>query len=244
MIRFLFLSIILLLNSCSTVERKNIQEYYVPSGTVRYFLPEVSTWHNYSQTASCFRRQVAKTLDFEQLKKNFGIEYEKAVQLQIGFNKERFDILNKTELAILPLREEERLFFSTSDKIQSNVKYFKPPKFKRVHIVWVDPTRNSPALQLSMKQFLASDIMALGFPVFVSLCMTSFELSRYVRSKFDIGTFRVIGFEALNQFNAESIRVPGEFIHLNRLFTRSTKLYFYSSTGLIPKEFIGKLRKL
>lgn len=244
MIRFLFLTFILLLNSCGTGERKNIQEYYVPSGTVKYFLPEVSTWHNYSQTASCFRNEVAKTLDFEQLDKNFGIKYEKAVQLQIGFNKERFETLKKTNSKVLPLREEERLFFSTSDKIQSNVKYFKAPQFSRVHIVWVDPTRNKPALQSSMRQFLSSDIMALGFPVFVSLCMTSVELSRYVRSKFKVGTFRVIGFEALNQFNDKSVRVPGEFIYLNELFKKKTKLYFHSSTGVIPKEYIGKLRKL
>jgi hypothetical protein len=244
MIKWFIFSILFFVSACGTGQRKNIQEYYVPSGTVKYFLPEVSTWHNYSQTASCFREEVVKTLDFEELKKSFGIEYEKAVQLQIGFNQERINTLKRTDSNILPLREEERLFFATSDKVQSNVKFFKAPKFSRVHVVWVDPTRNKPALQSSMRQFIASDIMALGYPVFVSLCMTSTDLSRYVRLKFKIGTFKVIGFEALNQFNQKSKRVPGEFIHFDELFPRKTKLYFHSTSGIIPKEFIGKFRKL
>lgn len=235
---------ILVVSSCSQVTRKNIDEYYVPSGTARYILPQVSTWFNYSQTAECFRDEVTKSLDYTLLKQSFGIDYERAVQLQIGFNLERYQTMQKAQVNVLPLREEERLFFSTSDKIQSNVSYFKAPKFGRAHVVWVDPAKQKPATLTTLKHFLSSDIMGLGFPVFVSLCMTSHELDRFVRNKLKIGTYKVIGFEALNQYNIGSERVPGQYLFLDQLFNSTTKLYFYSPTGKIPREYKGKFRKL
>lgn len=244
MIKYFLMLFFLTLFSCENISRKNIDEYYVPSGTARYILPQVSTWFNYSQTAGCFREQVTKSLDYTQLKKSFGITYDRAVQLQIGFNQERLLTMQQAQVKVLPLREEERLFFATSEKVQSNVNYFKAPQFDRAHLVWVDPAQQKPALLNTLKHYLSSDIMNLGYPVFLSLCMTSGELNRFVRRKLKVGTFRAIGFEALNQYNPSSERVPGQFLYLDELFKKSTKLYFYSPTGKIPREYIGKLRKL
>lgn len=244
MVRVIYLSILIFIVACGNVKRRNIDEYYVPSGTAKYILPEISKWYNFSESGQCFRSEVMKTLEFGALKKSFGIEYERAVQLQVGFNLERQKLIEQARINVLPVKDEERVFFSNSDKVQSNVKFVKVPSYDRLHFIWIDLALSKPAYLQKIKNFINSDKMDLGYPIFTSLCMSTKKLEAFVKKEFRVSSYRVLGFEVLNQFNANSERVPYMHVDLDQLMGRRKRMFFFSPDGKIPTEYKGRLRKL
>ncbi|MCR9204810.1 MAG: hypothetical protein NXH75_09545, partial [Halobacteriovoraceae bacterium] len=85
----------ILLTTCSTsikkdqpfgLQRRKVEEYFVSSGVVRYFLPEIPYWANFSESAECRRNESIKYLDLKMVRGSLSLSYEEAIQLQLMLN--------------------------------------------------------------------------------------------------------------------------------------------------------------
>ncbi|MGB0455168.1 MAG: hypothetical protein ACPGJV_15780, partial [Bacteriovoracaceae bacterium] len=101
MIRVIFRSItilfisMLLFKGCTSKPTKNIEKYYVPSGSAKYVLPEIPDWSNWSASGQCKRNFSTKYLDFASLKKSFAMSFSESIMLQASFNQLRENLLKK-----------------------------------------------------------------------------------------------------------------------------------------------------
>ncbi len=194
----------------SEMKRRNLSEYFVGSGIIKYFLPDLPQWSNFSQTASCKRSSSKRYLDYKNLRESFSLNYEQAVQFQYMFNQEYQRLKQKYKTDFLLLPNEENLFFRISDMVQGNIKEFKKPEFNRVHLVWIDPFINNNEDVKKLKKLMENKIMDEGHPVFISLCLDEFEFNLYLE-KNELGerNIRVIPYDMFSVFNEENLIEAG-----------------------------------
>jgi hypothetical protein len=219
-----------------------MDQYFVSSGVTRYFLPDLPKWANYSQSADCRRETNVRYFNVEKLRKSFAIDYVQALQLQLMFNVERTKLLNSSGLDALPLKDEEKLFFNVSEKIQSRVYTSRLPDFKRVNLVWIDQFIADKDNKNKLKKLMKSEAMMKGHPVFVSLCLSYSEVEQFLQ-KIGMGyqNIRIISFEMFSPYNGELLLENRLLINFNNLFFKEQKLYLYLPTKKRPIEFEGNL---
>lgn len=238
------------LSSCSqnqkddnpfSLKRRKVEEYFVSTGVVRYFLPEIPYWANFSEAASCRREKSIKYLDLKMVRGSLSLGYEEAIQLQLMLNTMIFDLKKEQHISHIPFKEEERLFFKASDRIQAGIKTFRAPSFKRIHLIWVDPFLKSTG---PLKKLMKRSSVGLGHPVFVSLCLTrrSFE-SWMVKNGFQNKNIRLLSYEMLSPYNLKGELDTKYHIFVDEIFGKEKKVYLYSPKGRnVPQVLEGSFK--
>lgn len=239
----------LFLTSCATTQadkqlkRRNLEAYFNSSGVVRYFLSDLPDWANFSQTAACHRSLSPRYFNISTLLKSYSYKYEQAVQLQYMFNVEANKLKKKTEAEFLPFADEEKLFFTLTDKIQAEIRTFRVPKYKRVNLIWIDPLLKSDKGQDQIVALLNSSDMDLGHPVMVSMCLNHFEFESFLGRKGMLNkNVRYIPYEMFSPFDSNGEKQPLFQINLEKIFKKDQNLFLYLPRGYFrPKELAGKL---
>lgn len=227
-------------------EKKAINEVYIPSGAEQYFLPELPAWANVSETADCRRLENIRFLDFNRLNKSYGLDLEKLIQLQLMFNnnlkkmKVDFDKIDRYSNA---KKDEELLFFNSLDKVQGGVKEFLAPEFKQIHLVWIDDFLADKARVTRLKNLLSSDSFAAGFPVFVSTCLSSREMERFLlENGLAEQNIKLVSSEFLTPFADDFNLDTHKVLQLGKIFKENQALFLYTTKNSLPVEFKGSLK--
>lgn len=245
--KFLLL-VILLISSCtnskSNLQRRNLDEYFVGSGVVKYLLPEMPSWSNFSQTGQCRRNKSTRFLDYKNLRQSFALSYEEASHFQHMFNIENAKLLKTVKKAkFIPFKDEENLFYSISDKVQAGVRSFVVPKFNRVHLVWIDYALSDNKELKALKRLLNKSLMKKGHPVFVSLCLSQEEMEKFlIDQKMNNMNIRLIPFELFSPYDQEGELGINFSLFFDRLFRAEQQLHLFLPDTLLPSEFIGNFK--
>lgn len=223
------------------LQRRKVDEYFVSSGVVRYFLPEIPYWANFSEAAECRRNNSIKYLDLKMVRGSLSLTYEEAIQLQLMLNTMFIDLKKQEHIEHIPFKEEEALFFKASDRIQAGIRTFRVPNFKKIHVVWVDPFLKNPA---GLKKFMASPQMDKGHPVFLSLCHTRGELNDWMANTgFVNKNIRLLSYEMLSPFNLEGDLDTKYHIYIDEIFGNDKKItLFISKSKNLPLVLEGKFQ--
>jgi hypothetical protein len=239
---------LLFLIGCSSTDadkhmkRRNLDEYFSGSGVVRYFLSDLPNWANFSQTASCQRSISPRYLNINTLISSYSYKYEEAIQLQYMYNVEMNKLKKRTEAEYLPFSDEEKLFFTLSDKVQADIRTFRAPKFKRVNFIWIDPLLKSKAGNEKLVSLLNGAAMDEGHPVLISLCLNHFEIEAYLSKRgLHNRNIRYIPYEMFSSYSVKGVQEPIFQLHIDQLFKKDQKLFLYIPKGSNkPSEFVGK----
>lgn len=244
--KLLLMTTLFLAFACQTanysgMQRRDLRQYYVSAGVERFFLPDIPDWMNVSQTAQCERISDIKFINLPKLQNNFKLTYSDAIQFQYYLNRERTSKKEFYQSDYLMLKQEETIFFDISDKIQSGILAFNPPKFKRVNLIWVDPAFTSEKKYNDLLKLMQSSEMDLGHPVFVSMCLDHIALKKFMLKSKTFGeNILMIPFDLFSVFSSEQKKLLNFSLEFNALFKDDQEIHLYSPTGKVPTEFLGK----
>lgn len=210
------------------LQRRKVEEYFMSSGVLRYFLPEIPFWANFSEAAQCRRQESIKYLDLNLVRGSLFLSYEEAIQLQLMMNTMLIDLKKKEHIEHIPFKEEEALFFKASDRIQAGIRTFRVPNFNKIHVIWVDAFLEKTQ---QLKQVMSSSKMDNGHPVFLSLCLTRRELEDWMASKgFNNKNIRLLSYEMLSPYDLNGELDTTFHIYINEIFGSDKKVKLF-----IPK---------
>ncbi|MBF0206022.1 MAG: hypothetical protein HQK53_03955 [Oligoflexia bacterium] len=255
------------INSSCELRNRSLNDYYQSSGAAEYFLPPLPAWANFNSSANCKRTHITRYLNIPNLRTSFNFSYIAAHQFQYLYNQLWFETqkkLNITEnsnssshnfisaltavnLAANSTREEERLFYNVKDNITANNLPFRPPTYSRVNLIWIDPivnelrknsTKNKGILERLMK-LINSDDSEQGHPVFISLCLFSEEIDKFITdNKLDSADVRIIPQEMFSIFSEKQEVLSGLQLNFDMLFQKSQQLFLYiPNTPNKPKSY-------
>lgn len=220
------------------LQRRNLEEYYVESGIVTYFLPILPQWANYSLEGSCRRARSMRYLDFQKMKSSFGFNYEQLVQFQLLYNSRVWSSLAISNLDFIPFKDAERFFFEVSDSVHAGNFLFRLPNYNRIHVIWIDDYLNSQSKIKKLKKILDSKDMTQGFPVFASLCMARIDLQKLIKTNgLDHGSYELLTYEMFSPYDSDFTTGLEPSINLDAFFGKKA-IYFYGKN--IPKVINGK----
>lgn len=231
--------IFFLILGCSTGELKrvNVEGYQNSSTIFKYFLPDIPLWANFSQTAQCQRNFRGKVFDFKQLEMDTSFNYKELIQFQYLYNIEYNRLLQSFGDDTPSVKEEEKLFYNVLANIRTGIYPFNPPKFQRVHLIWIDPylSDNKDFLNL-----IESNALVLGHPVFISLCLSHQEVVDLIkRNDLQNKDIRILSFEAFSPYDISLNNQKALRLNLNEFFEKNQKLIFYNPKDFTPNEFFG-----
>lgn len=235
--------LIIFLISCGTtprgkLEKRNIDEYYLGTGFVDYFLPQLPSWANYSSVASCRRDISVRYVNLEKLMNSLSFDYESALSIQNMFNNELNARVAQKHIDSLNLGDEEKLFYDVSQRVRQGQRTFKKPRYDRVHVIWLDSIDNPWRL----KKLLSSQKMSLGHPVLLSMCLSRSHMKVYLkRHGLDNKNIRLISTELLSPYTNKGELSTQMSLDLSELMKKK-KIYFFSrKRWLKPKQIKGQL---
>ena len=244
------MAVFVFLSSCSTptadqgVKRRRIDDYYVSSGSVKYFLPDLPIWANSSRSGACFKKTTTRFFQLDSLQSSFAMSYYQAIQFQILFNAIMQEKKGQSSQNFLDLRDEEKVFFETLEKTQAKFYRFDRPDYKRVHVIWIDSYFKEAKGIKKLRKFMSSAIMEKGHPVFVSLCHSYKELENLVKvNGFENDNIRILSNEAFSPFDNQKKLTPGVKVFFNNIFKKKQEIHFFAPSKNIPKEFQGKFKR-
>ena len=138
----------------SGFKRRSLENYFMPGGSVRYFLSELPDWINFSETGKCYRKTRGKFIKMNDFKHSFNLTYKESIQFQYDYNIKYQEWIKRSKRKRLSLEEEEKLFYQISENIQGGIKIFNPPAYKRVHLIWIDPILQNKAIKKRLKDLM------------------------------------------------------------------------------------------
>jgi hypothetical protein len=225
------------------LKKRNLGEYFQSSEVVRFLLPPLPEWANTSQAGRCARADSINYLKLDDLMTSFSLSYSQALQFQFMYNVEAKKLKEQSSIQYLPFKENEKLFHAVSDRIKANIFLFIPPKFNRVHLIWIDSAAEKSSELKKLKKLMASSQMNLGHPVFVSLCLNKSQLERFHSMNNFNNSVKLISYEMFSRFSTRGRMKSYESLNFSKFFNiRGLKLYLYQSNIKIPAEFIGKFK--
>lgn len=235
-----FLILFAFLFGCSNQNFKNrtIENYYQSSGVEKYFLTDLPHWANFSSEANCKRNYSIRFFDIEQIMKSFSIDFQTAIQIQATFNDDYNRLFENYKDKTIPLNDEQLLFFKSSEKVNSKINFFIPPKYKRIHLVWIDEMIKNNEDEKKLKTFLKSRVHDEGVPVLVSMCLTKKELEE----KFKEENFSSITSEMMSIYSSDGSIKNLLHFELDQFFTKDQQLYFYSKSKSNNNLFSGNIK--
>ena len=235
--------LLILVTSCASwvnpeYKPRKLEDYYISTGIEKYFLPEIPAWANFDQRAACFRSQNIRYFDLSALMKSYSLDYSSAIQVQAEYNAELFAFASDHSGKKPNLKEEELMFYRVSDKISGKINFFEAPKYKRIHLIWIDEVLDNENSLKKLKKFLTSSTSDKGAPVLVSFCLTKAELER----RYPDLAPKMITAEMFSIFESSGKRNPNFNLELENFFDSSQTVYFYSQKKIsINEMLIGKM---
>lgn len=235
-IKYLFF---LLIFACSTGELKrvNVEGYQNTSSIVKYFFPDLPLWANFSQTAQCQRNFRGKVFDFKKLEMDTSFDYKELVQFQYLYNIEYNRLLQSLGGDSPSVKEEEKLFYNVLANIRTGIYPFNPPKYKRIHLIWIDPYLHD---RKDFFKLINSDALVLGHPVFISLCLSHQEVVDLIK-KNDIQNkdIRILSFEVFSLYDVSLSPQNALRFDFHQFFENNQKLILFNPKDFVPNEFFG-----
>jgi len=223
------------------LKRRNVDEYFVSSGVIRYFLPEVPYWANFSEIARCRREEPIKYLNLDLVRGSLSLTYEEAIQLQLMLNLDIAKLKEQSHINHIPFATEESLFFKASEKIQAGIRTFRTPDFDKLNLVWIDPHLDNVN---KIKKLMGGGRMAKGHPIFLSLCLTYKGLESWMaKNDFANRNIRKMSYEVLSPYSLEGKLDTRYHIYLNELLgSKKVVNLFLDKDWNVPPLFEGKFR--
>jgi hypothetical protein len=231
-------------HSKALFKKRNIDEYYRSAVISKFFLSDIPRWLNFSESGQCFRDLPIKFFNFRKLKGSFGLSYKEAVHFQVIYNVYFRKALSKTTLKFLHLKEEEKIFFHSLEKVKAKNFLFQRPNYKVINLVWIDPiiAKNYKKGMRKLRAFLNSKKGSSGHPVLLSLCKSRYGLNKILKeNKLDHQNIKVISAEMFSVFNKDDKNVPFFSLDLDLLFRKNQDLNFFMLKGTKPREFDGRM---
>lgn len=225
-------------------QRRETDLFYRNSRFKDYFLPYIPNWANFSQGSKCHRYQAVRYFHLENMQKAFNFSFQKALLVQRQFNIDYFGALKNSNAKSLSLKEEEKLFQNIYSKVNSGLLKHDLPNYKRVHLIWIDPALFNDKYMNRLVSKMDVEPLNLGYPVFVSMCLSYHELTEVVK-KFNLSQYgaKLVTSEMLTVF---PLMAPNRrFMHIDfrKLFSGQQKIYFYTPYKNLPDEFLGTFTK-
>ena len=242
-----FCTCVLFVSSCtlfpdnSDLKRRNLGEYFQGSEAVRYFLPPLPDWANQSEAGNCKLSESIDYMRFDDLTTTYSLSYKQAIQFQYMYNIELDKLSQRASIDYIPFKEKEKLFYSVSDKIQSNIFLFIPPKFNRIHLIWIDHAIDNKKYRSELKKLMSRNEMNLGHPVFVSLCLNFKELKKfYEKNNFQEGV-KLVSAEMFSPYDQNGQMLAFRGLNFSEFFNKKNlNIFLYLPIKRKPKEFIGE----
>ena len=181
--KIVFLALFLM-SSCATTEKgmfkQDLDQVYIGSGIEKYFLPDTPTWANFSQESRCKRTEPIRYVNFKDMHLSYSMDYEQLVQYQLMLNQKLENYKISTGRKTVFLKDENYIIFNVHQQILGGGREFIAPKFKTIHLISIDDSLNDSVRLKKLKKLMSSDSMGQGHPVFVSMCLSSFELDQFI----------------------------------------------------------------
>ncbi len=232
------------LASCSlfyrdSMERRNVESFFVGHGITRYLLPRRPAWANRSFSGQCVRQSALQMFHMPLLRGSFFLTYQEAHQWQLSFNVE----LGQRQQTV-SLKGEEEIFFRASDQVLAGVYLFNPPEHRRVHLIWIDPLWRREGGKARLREIVSRPSMQRGHPVLVSLChpyrQVRDDLQQLGLGQADI---RLATFELFNPYSRERELLSYDSLNFSAFFKKEQELHFFLPKGEnLPREFVGRFR--
>lgn len=235
-----YLVLILFFIGCATSEeelqRRNVGEYFTGSGVVQYFLPDLPGWANTVASLSCQRQASVRFFDLSKLRQSFGLDYQQSLQFQLSFNIDR---ANRTSENSQSLIEEERLFYSVSERVQAGIVPFKIPKFNKINLIVIDSAMMNDIYVKSLKELLKSSQFQLAYPVFVSLCFSDMNARQFLSSINYDGQYSILPMSSLSPFDSLGKLHSTPMMNLKEFFGKDKNITLIEPRGISVKELTG-----
>jgi hypothetical protein len=235
-----FFLILFFIVSCSTqpLKSRTVENYFQSSGIEKYFLSEIPTWANLSETSGCFRNHSVRFFDIENMMKSYNYSFVESIQIQATFNNELEALKDKNKDKTIPMNDEQLLFFKASEKVSSKLNFFDAPTFNRINLVWIDSILKDKSEEKKLRTFLNSSVFDQGVPMLVSLCMTKSEVEKL----FPDFNYKILSAEMLSVFEVDGSKSPYFKLQIDKFFNEKQSLYFYSREKIFKNNnFIGKM---
>lgn len=226
---------------CSTTQEKglkqNLDQVYIGSGVERLYLSDLPAWANISTIGSCRRKEPVRYLNFENMYKSYSMNYESLIQFQYMLNRKFVSYKLSTGRPTIFLKDESFIMHNVHEQIIGGGRDFITPKFNRIHLIWIDQAVNNSKKLKKLKSVMYSAKMEKGHPIFVSTCMSSIEVEKFISlngfTKFGV---KIISQEMFTPYGAD-LKLAGNFTLNFSLLMPGKDLHFFGE--YLPKEFFG-----
>ena len=248
MFKFTLLVFLFLFISCSSsnvskgFEKREDGRFYSASAIQKFFLSPLPDWSNFSKTANCKKTFSPRYFNINELMNQLGLSYFDANQFQFLFNIEFEKKSRQLSLSKMTLKEEEDLFYKTYDAILAKNFPFKIPRFKKIHLIWIDPIIKNNEIS----SYVDSNMFNEGHPVLLSLCYNSHELDDFIEKRkiieFDL---RVLSYEALSIFSSDGSKQNSFIFDLDSFFPSDKEIILFIPKGeKVPDEFKNSFKSI
>tara|TARA_R110002049_G_scaffold121492_1_gene276225 strand:+ start:623 stop:1357 length:735 start_codon:yes stop_codon:yes gene_type:complete len=235
-----YLLLLIFLASCGTSDdesqRRNVGEYFTGSGVVQYFLPDLPVWAETVSSLGCHRESSVRFFDLNKLSQSFGLDYQQSIQFQISFNIDRAQRSLSNGLSLV---EEERLFYSVSERIQAGIMPFKIPKFKKINLIVIDPLMKDKSKIAAFKKMLATPTYLSAYPVFVSLCYSEKTARKLISDLNFDGEFSVLPMSTLSPFDSNGDLKSIPTLNIKDFFGKDKNITLIEPKGISIGELSG-----
>lgn len=232
--------LLFILIGCTTTEeelqRRNVGEYFTGSGVVQYFLPDLPSWADTIASLSCTREASVRFFDLNKLRQSFGLDYQQGIQFQLSFNIDRALRSSENSQSLI---EEERLFYSVSERVQAGIVPFKMPTFKKINLIVIDLAMMDDAKASSLKSLLKSPEFQSAYPVFVSLCFSDMKTRDFLTKINYLGEYSILPMSALSPFNKDGQLQPIPMMNLKEFFGSDKNIKLIEPKGFHVNELTG-----
>jgi hypothetical protein len=242
--RIVIILIFICVGCSSTKEqsyKQNLDQVYIGSGVERLYLSDLPSWANISTIASCRRKEPIRYLNFENMYKSYSMSYESLIQFQYMLNRKFASYKLSTGRPAIFLKDESFIMHNVHEQIIGGGRDFIVPKFKRIHLVWIDQFFSNKDKLKKLKSLMSSSKMEKGHPIFVSTCLSSIELEKFISTNgFNKYGVKLISQEMFTPYGTD-LKLAGNFTLNFSLLMPGKDLHFYGE--YMPKEFFGIIDK-
>lgn len=239
--KYLSSFLLLLLISCSTGLRKEVEDVpYRTSGVEQFFLPELPAWANSSSYGQCFKKHSFQYLDFDKLNKAYKLNYNELIELQAQYNEKLESYYRTAALKFVKPVEEAAFLANTLENVRGGVKVFKlPPGITNIDIIWLDPYISMNKVS-DLKKMHELGQFDERVPVLFTSCFSKQDLDQWlVENGLDQIGFYHLSAEWLSPFGEDLALKPGLRLELKKMINENIKVKFISpQETLLPAEII------
>lgn len=233
--------------SCATTEKgmfkQDLDQVYIGAGIEKYFLPDIPNWANFSQDAKCERNHPIRYVNFKDMHLSYAMDYEQLVQYQLMLNRQFEKYKRSTGRKTVFLKDENYLIFNVHQQILGGGRDFLTPHFNRIHLIYIDDSLSNNLRLTQLKKLMNSDKMNKGHPIFVSLCLSSYELEEFIsKNGFSSMGVKGISQSMFSPYNTDFEMAYEYSLNLSKIF-KGKELILFSGVKISALKGYKKIIK-